>query len=167
MTRDVILFETAGHICALPAAHVRAFLPLPRLWRPPSRPSVLAGYADIGSRAVPVLACDRLFGLAGADESAAPGIYSHLILFDGAEPRPAPFALLVDRATSLGSIDPRQVTPASDRRSFNGCVEGQVEIEGRLVHLIDPERLLLAEESLALADLDREAERRRGEWQLA
>lgn len=164
MTRDVIVFETGGETCALDAAHARAFLPLPRLWRPPSLPRVVAGYADIGGRAVPVIALDRLVGL-GSD-GAEPGIYSHLILMDPAPPREAPFALLVDRAITLAKIDRASLTPTADRHSFNGCVEAEAEIGGRLVHVLDPQRLLLAEEALALAELDREAERRRCEWQL-
>lgn len=165
MTRELVIFDAGEHRCALDSAAARAFLPLPRLWRTPSLPRVIEGYADIGGRAVPVVALARLF-TQSARGSEEPPIYSHLILIDGHEPREGPVAFLVDRVVELRRVSAADLTVSIDRDSLNNCVEAEAEIDGRLVHVLDTSRLLLAEEASALAELDREAERRRAEWKL-
>lgn len=164
MTRDLVIFDAGEHRCALESTAVRALLPLPRLWRPPSLPRVIEGYADIGGSAVPVVALARLFAPALPGQGAAPSVYSHLILTDGEAPREGPVAFLVDRVVELRRVAAADLTEAKDRDSLNGCVGAEAEIDGRLVHVLEKSRLLLAEEASALADLDREAERRRAEW---
>jgi purine-binding chemotaxis protein CheW len=47
---------------------------------------------------------------------------------------------------------------------LNGCVEAEVTWDGRLVHLRSVERILLAEEQQALAELGRQAQNRLSEW---
>jgi purine-binding chemotaxis protein CheW len=160
MTRALLLFEVGGHNYAIDHHAVRALLPLPKLWRPPSLPRVVAGYADIGGRAVPVLALGSILGGAAQTE---PGIYSHLILLAARGDR-AETALLVDRAETLHRVERRDISKAAEHDSLNGCVEGEVEIDGRLFHILDPEKLLLAQEKAALAELGEEAERRMAEW---
>jgi purine-binding chemotaxis protein CheW len=42
-------------------------------------------------------------------------------------------------------------------RSFNGCLEAEVEIGGRFAHLLSPGRLLLEQERQAVAEFQAQA----------
>jgi purine-binding chemotaxis protein CheW len=159
MTLAVLLFDLGEDRYAIDSGMVGALLPLPRLYRPPSLPRVLAGYADLGGRAVPVLATGVILGRSSAETD----IYAHLIVIEGARAG-GDFALLVDRAETLARIERRSITPVAERDSLNGCVTGEIEIDGCLVHILDVERVLLAEEGAALEELDREAASRLADW---
>lgn len=142
----LLLFEFAGEHFGIPAAAVREVLPLPLLSRPPGTPAPLAGFLNLGGSAVGVLCPRRLFLL----PDSPPGLYAHLILLRGAA---APLALLVDRAGGTVEISDQDVLPVGKGHSFNGCVEGEAIIEGRTIHLLLPEKLLLKEERTRIAEL--------------
>ena len=73
-------------------------------------------------------------------------------------------ALLVDRVLDVATIDASRLSPVQQADSLNGCVEAEVTWQDRLVHLLTLERILLAEERQALAELGRQAQNRLGEW---
>ena len=150
----LVLFRAGGTSCALPRAAVRALLPLPRLDAPPGLPAPLAGFLNLGGEAVPVLDLAPLLGL----PPGSPGPYRHLILL-AAGPR----ALLVDRVEAVLPAG-APLRPASDGTSLGGVVAGAVEAGEGTAHLLDPERLLLAEEAAILEALTGQARARLARW---
>lgn len=160
---QIIVFDVSGTACALPRSAVRELLPLPRLWRPPGLPRPVAGFFNLGGQAVPVLRLDVLFSLEQADDHAGADLYRHLILIDGLSSSGAG-ALLVDRVLDVPTIQSLQLSPVPTTDTLNGCVEAEVTLDGRLVHLLSVERILLREEQQSLAELGRHAQNRLGEW---
>jgi purine-binding chemotaxis protein CheW len=52
----------------------------------------------------------------------------------------------------------------SQEDSLNGCAEAAVTVRDNVVHLLSPTRILLAKEREALAEFQRMAQRRIGDW---
>jgi purine-binding chemotaxis protein CheW len=160
---QIIVFDVCGTTCALHRSAAREFLPLPHLWRPPALPRPVAGFFNLGGHAVPVLRLDVLFGLPRVEDGAEADLYRHLILVNRFSPS-GTSALLVDRVLDVASVDTSQLSSVGEEGTLNGCVEAEVTWDGRLVHLLSVERILLAEEQQALAELGRQAQSRLGEW---
>lgn len=160
---QILLFDVGGLICALRRDPVRELLPVPRLWRPPALPRPVAGFFNLAGAAVPVIRLDALLGLEAPSDAPETGLYRHLILLDGLRAA-GPAALLVDRVQDVADIRGPQVSPVRPENSLNGCVEAEIDHDGRLVHLLSLERLLFAEEKLALEELGAHAQSRLGEW---
>lgn len=154
-----LIFALGALRCALPRAAVRELLPLPRLSRPPALPSAVAGFLNLGGQPVPVLALDRIFGLPLAEVEAG-GLYRHIVLLQG---RPAT-ALLVDRVLDLASPPPGSRRPVPADQTLNGCVAATLALPEGLVSLLDPARILLAQEQASLEDLTRRAQERLEAW---
>ncbi|MGY2048805.1 chemotaxis protein CheW [Methylobacterium sp. JK268] len=154
-----LVVDVAGTPCAVRREAVREILPLPRLWRPPGVPAALAGFFDLGGRAVPVLDVARLFGLA-AEAEGRPMLYRHLLLVGGE----APLALLVDRVADLVAVPADAVSPVAEGTALNGCVAGEVRIGERLLHELAVPRILLAEERARLDVQTRLAQERLAAW---
>ncbi len=160
---QIIIFDVCGTACALHRSAVREFLPLPRLWRPPALPRPVAGFFNLGGEAIPVLRLDVLFGLERGEADREADLYRHLILI-GAGGTPGLSALLVDRVLDVATVDASQLSAVQQAETLNGCVEAEVAWSGRLVHLLSADRILLAEEKQALAELGRHAQNRLNEW---
>lgn len=160
---QIIVFDVRGTACALPRNAAREFLPVPHLWRPPALPRPVAGFLNLGGRAVPVLRLDLLFGLELADEKPEDNLYRHLILVDRIGTADTS-AFLVDRVLDVATVPTSRLSPVREAGTLNGCVEAEVSWDGQLVHLLSLERILLAEEQQALAELGRQAQNRLSEW---
>ncbi|EIM27120.1 chemotaxis protein CheW [Microvirga lotononidis] len=160
---QIIVFDVCGTACALHRSAVREFLPMPHLWRPPALPRPVAGFFNLGGHAVPVLRLDVLFGLERMDDGAEANLYRHLILIDRFTGS-GTTAFLVDRVLDVVSVAPSQLSPVSQEGTLNGCVEAEVTWDERLVHLLSVERILMAEEQRALAELGQQAQNRLSEW---
>lgn len=161
-SQQVILFDVSGFACALRRSEVRELLPLPRLWRPPSLPRPVAGFLNLSGAAVPVLRLDVLFGV-GRDAEAEANLYRHLILVRGLG-QAGSIALLADRVLDVIEVEQARLSPVERSETLNGCVEAEIDLGNRLVHLLSLERILFAEEQQALAELSRQAQSRLSEW---
>jgi purine-binding chemotaxis protein CheW len=158
----LVIFDIGGVACALPREEVRALVPVPHLWRPPSAPPILAGMANLDGHAVPVIRLAVALGLTAAE---LPGgdLYRHLILMDNLLPTSSA-ALLVDRVLDV-SAAPIGAGKPDPGMSLNGCVEAEFRAEdGTLIHLLAAERLLFAVEQEGISTLSRAAEERIGAW---
>ncbi len=148
-----LLLDVAGTPCALPQAAAGEVLPLPDLFRPPACGGWLSGFLNFGGVPVPVIDLASLLGLrASAHE---PGPYAHLVLAPGAAG-----AWLVDRVTDLVTVAADAIRPVPAERSLNGCVAAEIVRGDRMIHALDPARLLTAEERARVGDLTRAAEAR-------
>ena len=159
---QIIVFDVCGTACALHRSAVREFLPLPRLWRPPSLPRPVAGFFNLGGDAVPVLRLDVLFGLQKGEDNPEADLYRHLILIQ--TNAAGPVALLVDRVLDVVTVKATQVSGVRQAETLNGCVEAEITWGDRLVHLLSADRILMTEEQQALAELGRQAQSRLDEW---
>lgn len=160
---QIITFDVNGTACALRREEVRELLPLPRLWRPPALPRPVAGFFNLGGKAVPVIRLDALFGLDENREGGEAALYRHLILVQGPG-KQGPMALLADRVLDVETVAGSGLSPVREGNSLNGCVEAEITLGSRLIHLLSLERLLFAEEQQALTELSRHAQNRLGEW---
>ena len=62
-------------------------------------------------------------------------------------------ALLVDRVRDISGAEPGDLGPVPADRTLNGCVSAELAREGRLVPVLDPARILGAEEAARVAAL--------------
>ena len=148
-----LLLDVAGTPCALPHAAAGEVLPLPDLVRPPADGGWLAGFLNLGGEPVPVVDLARLLGL--RTDAHDPGPYAHLILAPDAAR-----AWLVDRVTDLVTVEAGAIRPVGAQASLNGCVSAGLARGDRLIHALDPERLLGAEERARVGALTRAAKAR-------
>lgn len=158
-----LLLRLGTRRCALPAAVVRELLPLPRLWRPPGLPRPLAGFLNLGGAAVPVLDLPRLLGLADPAGGAESALYRHLVLAAGVLPG-QDLALLVDRVLDMMTAPASALRPLAPEQSLNGCASAEIETPEGFVHLLAPDRILLAQERSRLAALRDAEQARLAEW---
>ncbi len=143
MARTCVIFAVGGLTCALAREEVRRILPLPALARPPGCPPMVEGILNLAGAAVPVVRLDRLFGLPAGTLHA----YQHLLLLEGA---PA-LALLVERASAVVTVPAGRLAPVGEGETYNGCVVGQVVVDGVPIPLLSGARLLEERERQALA----------------
>ena len=156
--RSVVVFHLGGQAYALPLQEVQEIVPMALLSRPPGMPSLLAGFLNLGGTVVPVVRLDRLFVL--ADQPV--GLYTPLLILRSSTAR---VALMVEKVSEIMTLRDGDLLPVRENHSFNDCVEGMVTRNGRVVLLLDPERILLDKEHQFLAELqDREQARLRA-WE--
>lgn len=156
-----LIFALAGLRCALPREAVRELLPLPRLSRPPSMPATLAGFVNLGGEALPVLALRHLLGLTRT--APVEPLYRHIIVAEDTLPGTR-VGLLVDRVLDLRPVAAAQRQPVPPEDSLNGCVVAQLALPEGAVHVLDPARILMAQEQARLEELTRKAAARLDEW---
>lgn len=147
----LIVFRLGGDLLALPVEVVAEVVPYAWLARPPQMPAAVEGVLDLGGRAITVLRLDRLLRREGGE----PGLEASILIMRGAG-----FGLLVDHVERVRSVSGAIVLPVVPERSFNGCLAGEVMIDGSAVHLLHWPRLLLEEERRRLADFQAQADAR-------
>ncbi len=158
---NVLIFEVADAVLALPADTVREVLPLPLLWRPPQLPPLIEGFFNLRGRAAAVLRLDRLLGLAGRGAV----FYAPLLLLrsgaggTGEEP----LTLLVDRVRDMRTVAETTLLPVSDQDTFNGCVAAELAETAPPAHLLSLDRLLLEQERRCVVEHQALARRRASE----
>ncbi|GEP00379.1 chemotaxis protein CheW [Methylobacterium haplocladii] len=158
-TTTYLVLDVAGTPCALPREAVREILPLPHLHAPPAAAGPLAGFLNLGGVPLPVLDLARLLGLRDASD---PDPYRHVLLAaDGS------LALLVDRVLDVIQAGADTVRPVAEGRTLNGCIEAEVALGDRLVHVLSMARLLTAEERERVAALGRRAAERLAAFDLS
>jgi purine-binding chemotaxis protein CheW len=156
-----LVFALSGLRCALPREAVRELLPLPHLSRPPGLPAALAGFANLGGEPLPVLVLSRLLGVGAA--AGVDSLYRHIIVVSGTLPG-SRAGLLVDRVLNLTRSPAGSLRPVPPEETLNGCVTGAIAMADGFVHVLDPSRILLAQEQDSLAELTRLARARLDEW---
>jgi purine-binding chemotaxis protein CheW len=145
----ILIFRCGERRCALDRAAVSEVAPLPELSRPPGMPASLEGFLNLGGDVLGVVDAASLFGLA-PDDSVDP-IYRHLVVLAGREDER--FCLLVDRVEDVRTADLSALQAAPAASTLNGCVAGQLEIDGAVVHVLAADRILLAAEAARMEAL--------------
>jgi len=147
-------------MAALPVENVEIIAPMARLVRPPGLPAPLEGILNLAGRAVPVLRLARLLQL----PERSPGLYSMLIVLrsttDGR------IALLVDRVSAILSIPAAtMLLPVGKEDSFNACAEATVPVQGQVIYVLSPARILLQKERESMAEFQAMEQRRLDDWE--
>ncbi|WP_051328709.1 chemotaxis protein CheW [Geminicoccus roseus] len=146
-----VLFQVSSVDLAFLASEVEEVLPCPLLQRMPGLADSVAGLFRLDGNNAVALRLDRLLGLA----ESPPGLYSPLVRLKAAAP---PVCLIVDRVCDVLPLG--EMREAARHRSFNQVVVGEIEGGGRTWHVLDPARILLLEEQLALAEFGARADER-------
>jgi purine-binding chemotaxis protein CheW len=154
--RTLLVLQIASRLIALPAESVVEIVPMAALSRLPGQPAVLEGFLNLRGAAMPVVRLSRLLDLAESE----PGLYTPLAVLHTPS---ADFAVLADKALEIVSVPVNAFLHADERASFNACAEAQIEIDGRVVAVLSPERLLLEKERLSIAEFQARMERRLAE----
>jgi purine-binding chemotaxis protein CheW len=145
----LITFRLCGQGFAFPVEAVREVVPIAWLATPPHMPAIVQGILNFGGTAVPVLRLDRVLGLADGQYGLDASI---LLMRSPIGDEATPVGLLVEHVDGVRAAAGFTVMAFSDRRSFNGCLAGELERDGVVRHLLSWERVLLTEERLWLAD---------------
>jgi purine-binding chemotaxis protein CheW len=153
-----MVFHLSDRLAAFSAGDVERVTPMAELALPPGLPPALEGLLNLGGIAVPVLRLDRLFGL----PPQHPGLYSMLIVLRSrGEGR---IAILADRVSEILSVPDDELRPISQEDAFNGCAEAIATIRHETVHLLSPERIILANEHLVISQFRAMEQQRLEKW---
>src|SRR5216684_9375799 len=142
--QSLLIFHSSGLNCAFPLDAVQEIVPMAWLSRPPGLPSLLAGFLDLRGTAIPIIRLDRLFDL---PEQRA-GLYTPLIIPRGPD---TPVGVLVSSIRHIVSAAETAFLPLPERHTFHDCASATVEVDGDMVHVLCPERILLENERSLLA----------------
>src|SRR5437870_5247918 len=110
--RALLVFHLGGQAYGIGLHEVQEVVPMAQLSRPPSLPSVLAGFLNLAGTAVPVLRLDRLFEL----PEITPGRYTPLLILRNPDYR---LALMVEKVSRIIHIAPDAILPVQESQSFN------------------------------------------------
>ena len=158
--RLFLVFHLSSQLAALPLGAVESIAPMAHLARPPGMPSALEGILNLAGAAVPVWRLERLLQL----PEQRPGLYSALIIMNGIASCRS--ALLVDRVSQVLSLPESALLPIGAEASFNACAEAEISHNGKIIHVLSPNRVLLEQEREAMAGFRAMAEQRLQDWEL-
>ncbi|WP_430783802.1 chemotaxis protein CheW [Actinoplanes sp. G11-F43] len=134
---DFVTFDMAGERYAFPMRRVQEIIRMPAVVKVPLGPPSLEGLANLRGRVLPVVSLRRCCEMeqTGHDET------TRVIVVDGG----VPLGFVVDRVSSVISIDPQQVEPAD---SVQATVNSDVLVgviksgAGEMTTVLDVDRLI-------------------------
>ncbi len=144
--RFLLIFQIAGHECAIPCEQVQEVISIAATVQSPGQPSTIEGFLNLRGEAIPVVMLRRLFALPEIE----PGIHTPVII---ARLGDTLTGLLVDRVNEVAMIDAEEIKPLAENHSLNQCADAYVTFDGRRVVLLDCDRLLLEEEKRRITEL--------------
>jgi len=147
----VLTFRIGGIACGIRADRVREILPIAATLQTPGQPSILAGFLNLRGVGLPIVRLATVLDLAERIS-----LNSAIIVIEG-QSSPGLLVDAVDDVIEVGSDDLRAV--GSDQ-SMNGCAKAEFSIDNGNAILLDCDRLLLAEETRRMAELQGSVQRR-------
>ncbi|MEU4621490.1 chemotaxis protein CheW [Actinoplanes sp. NPDC023801] len=134
---DFVTFDMAGERYAFPMRRVQEIIRMPAVVKVPLGPPSLEGLANLRGRVLPVVSLRRCCAMdqIGHDET------TRVIVVDGG----VPLGFVVDRVSSVISIDPQQVEPAD---AVQATVRSDVLVgviksgDGDMTTVLDVDRLI-------------------------
>ena len=151
--QSLLIFHSSGLGCAFPLEAVLEIVPIAQLSTPPGLPSMLAGFLDRSGAAIPILLLDKLFNLPEQPR----GFNTPFIILRGVD---SPVGFLVGAVRQIFSATAASFLPLPAGRLFHDCAMATVEVDGDVFHVLSPERILLKNERLALAEFQAVAQDR-------
>lgn len=137
----IVVFLLGPHRCGLAVQDVQEVLRMVAVTRLPRSPGFVEGVIDLRGSIVPVIDMRKRFGL-----TPGPHDSETRILLAALRGRPA--GLIVDEVSEVETIDPAHmgIDPSDSLGLDLHCVSRVVQAEGRLVSVLDLDRVLTAEE---------------------
>ncbi len=154
--QDVLIFQVAQFRCGIVCDNVREIVPMASTLQVPGQPLMLSGFLNLRGDVVPVVRLRQLFGL----PAIAPGLYTPLIVVKAGE---GSRALCVDRVIEVRQPDFSHTIPIPAEHLLNDCADVEFSEGENTFVLINPGRLLIAEEQKRVAELTGEMRRRQQE----
>ncbi|CAA7612008.1 Chemotaxis signal transduction protein [Magnetospirillum sp. LM-5] len=142
---SVVVFNVSDQPFAASVEYVAEVVPIPWLAKPPGMPSIVQGILNLGGVAVTVLRADLLLGL----EPFSVGLDSSILIM---KERAVPMGLLVQHVDGVYPLSACRVLPIDETRTFQGCVEAQLEIGEQAIPLLSWPKILLEEERQRVLD---------------
>ncbi len=122
---------------AVEIGRVREIIRVPRITRVPGAPGHVSGVINLRGTIVPVIELAVLLSLPAGDA----GTKSRIVVV---ESDATPVGLIVDSVEGVAEVAPESVEPAlrtlDDSQRI--CLEGQVEIGGKIVGILDIDRVM-------------------------
>lgn len=138
-----LFFSFGGRRCGLPTSAVREIQHICELGKLPGLPRFIEGMMQLGADVIPVIRPERLFDL----PEDPVGLYSPVIRLRAVG---GDLAILVREVERIVTIATSNITDVTDALTFNGCVSGETNINGDVIPLLDPDRILLEQERRAV-----------------
>jgi len=153
-----VIFEVGGAVAALPGVVVAEILPITHFERPPGAPNVFAGFMNLGGRPLAVIAGASLFGAERLNAS----LYAHVLRVILPAGR-ASLGLLVDRVIDV-AVQAGGSAGLDETQTANGLFVKNLLVDGRVIPLLNLDKLLLKEETLRIETLTQAAQTRLAGW---
>ncbi len=126
-------FRLGGDCFAIDVDHVTEVIRGGHVVRVPLAPTGLLGLVHLRGRIVPIIDLAGRLGL-----TAAGGVGTHLIV----ESQGDRYGLLVDEMLDVIDIPADRVEHPTDAAASHEAIVGVFSAPGRLVHLLDPDRMI-------------------------
>jgi len=141
-TIQVVGFRLGGEEFAVPILTVREIDHVPQVTRMPESPHFVEGITNLRGRVVPVINTAVRFGVSLAEEVSSEA--RRIVVIDlGATPA----AFIVDEVTQIRRIEAACISPAPNARgAADDFIAGIAKLESHLVILLDPSRMVDADE---------------------
>ena len=150
--RLVLTFRLGSELVAVPLGAVEEVLPALPLEQVPNSPSFIRGVVFVRGHLIPVL--DTAERLGRKDHSRA--LDPHLVCLRVGERL---IGLEVDEALDLEELaNPESLTP-EEMGGKEGLLASMVEHRGKVIRLLNPEKLIAYDESMALEKVPRTSSR--------
>lgn len=159
-TRDYFICSVADHKLAIAADAISTVLPMLPLWRAPTLPAAVVGFAEIRGGVLPVIATAVVLGWREAI-GAVDG-FAHILC--PSKPSATRPCLLIDRVEERRTVEADAIAPVDPANSLNGVVTAEIAIDDGVAHVIDLDRLLDSFERERLAQLTEMARARADRW---
>jgi purine-binding chemotaxis protein CheW len=148
-----LIFQVADRSYALPIRRVEEIVPIAKLTSVPGVPAFLAGFLDVGGRLIAVISLRRLFGM----PDRAWELYTPLVIL---KVTPEQIALEIDGVARIVDIDDEDLVPLTQGCCLNDFASAVARLDGHVVVLLSPERILLEQEQRRVAELTELARQR-------
>lgn len=154
----VVTFHLGEQTFGFGAERVAEVVPNAWLSRPPALPAMVAGLLDLGGVTVTILRGDLVLGLPERHF----GLDASILIMKGDGGR---IGLLTGRVDGVRDLQSCRYLPVDGAHNFQGCLLAQLVHDGLVVHLLDWNKMLGAEEQARLAEFQARVVDRLSLWQ--
>lgn len=142
----LVVFQLGSVACAVELDAVQEITLMARLSNPGVLPSVLAGFLNLGLRAIPVIRLHRLLGV----PEPTPGLYAQILIFR--ETHGLSVGWIVDRVTQIIATPRADIMPVPENQCFKDCAAGTFNLNDANVTILAPDRVLLEKERQSICE---------------
>jgi purine-binding chemotaxis protein CheW len=142
----LVVFQLGCATCAIDLDAVQEITLMAHLTIPSGLPTVLAGFLNLGQRAIPVIRLHRLFDV----PEPAHGLYTQILIFR--ETHGLAVGWIVDRVTQIITAPQSDIMPVPENQCFKDCATGAFNLNEANVTILSPDRVLLEKERQSIRE---------------